>query len=310
MRIIFCCWLLGLSVYLRANEIDGLQTREQVKTFLIRKVDRKFKEYHLFERFARRTVPALTADFYKVDLDGDGRTDLIINDQNLIIVMATATGYRSSCLYHHERDRYLVAIDSSLGGKPESNPENKPGSNLGGKPGLKRLVISQTKLLPDPAGGIQYRDTTERVMLVYHGGGWMEYNASPTRDFTFKEITVRTSQCFGTCPVFEMTVRSNRTAYYKAILFNKEREGDFSGVIPPGELEEMAETLRYIPLEKLDSSYRVEWTDDQTITLEINYKDRIQRIEDYGKIGTFGLAHLYAFFFHWMDTVQWVQDFL
>jgi hypothetical protein len=294
MRIIYilCSLLLVLPAFLRANEIDGLETRQQVKAFLIRKVDKKFKEYHLFESSARRDSPALKADFYKVDLDGDGRTDLIINDQYLIIVMATATGYHSSYLYHEERDRLLVAIDSSLGGNP----------------GLKRLEISQHKLVPDPAGSIRYRDTTQRVILIYHAGGWMEYNASPATDLTFKEITVRTSRCFGTCPVFEMTVRPNRSAQYKAIMYTKEKEGDFQGTIPAAELAEMVETLRYIPLEKLDSSYKVEWTDDQTITLEINLKDGVQRIVDYGKVGSFGLEHLYDFFFHWMDTVRWVQD--
>ena len=67
----------------------------------------------------------------------------------------------------------------------------------------------------------------------------------------------------------------------------------------------MVETIRYIPLDKLDSSYRVEWTVDQTISLEIKYKGGIKKVVDYGKIGSFGLQRLYSFFFRWKDSVDW-----
>jgi Domain of unknown function (DUF6438) len=113
--------------------------------------------------------------------------------------------------------------------------------------------------------------------------------------------------CFGTCPVFEMRIGRDRRSYYKAIQYN-ETGGEFNGVLSKEQFDTIMAILRYLPLDKLDSSYAVEWTDDQTVSLEIKYNGQVIRITDYGAIGSFGLQVLYAFLFKLRGTVPWEQQ--
>ncbi|HEY4291315.1 MAG TPA: hypothetical protein VGN00_29640 [Puia sp.] len=51
-----------------------------------------------------------------------------------------------------------------------------------------------------------------------------------------------------------------------------------------------------------------DWTDDQTLTVEIRYNGKVKKIEDYGELGTFGLKRLYSFFFSWKKRVEWEEE--
>jgi hypothetical protein len=82
-------------------------------------------------------------------------------------------------------------------------------------------------------------------------------------------------------------------------------KGLFKRSLSEGEFSAMMAVLRYVSWQKLDSSYAVDWTDDQTITLEIRYNGRVKRIADNGEIGSFGLMRLYTFFFRWSESVKW-----
>ncbi|HVW60593.1 MAG TPA: DUF6438 domain-containing protein [Puia sp.] len=119
-------------------------------------------------------------------------------------------------------------------------------------------------------------------------------------------MTFKTSQCYGRCPVFELTINKDRTATYHAIMYN-DKAGEFKGIIPAQEFDELMELLRYLEPDKLNDRYDVSWTDDQTATTEIQYNGLSKTISDYGKIGTFGLAILYNKFFAWRTSVDWAK---
>lgn len=142
--------------------------------------------------------------------------------------------------------------------------------------------------------------------LIFKFNSFIEYNSYPTTDFNFGKINFKTSQCFGECPIFEMTINKNRTATYKAIKYNNET-GEFIGAIPAKEFDELISILKYLQLDKLNNEYSVNWTDDQTVTTEINYNNKSKRIIDYGKIGTFGLSRLYSKFFSWRKSINWAE---
>lgn len=57
---------------------------------------------------------------------------------------------------------------------------------------------------------------------------------------------------------------------------------------------ELSDLLNYSDFSHLDSSYTVQWTDDQTATLKITYDGgKVKKIEDYGLQGSFALMHIY-----------------
>ncbi len=273
--------LLGSSIGLRANKIDQLQTKQDVEKFLIKKVSKKFKDFSLFEGRPGPDSNALSNSFFKLDINADGLTDLVVNCGSLWVIIdkGEEQQYESYTLFQRDHDmlrQSLVAIDSSER--------------------IKKLVISrlfsQGKVL----------DT-----LAWQAGGFMEYNATPFEHFEFQGLKASTTGCYGKCPVFELTINPDRTALYKAIRFNKE-EGDYTGSVPSAWLASMTELLRHLPLDKIKDNYAAEWTDDQTITVEVRYNGKVKKIVDYGEVGTFGLKRLYGYIFGWKTAIEWEES--
>jgi hypothetical protein len=279
MRIlILTLTLLGLNMGLHANKIDQLQTKQQVERFLIKDVSKKFKNFSLFASHPGLDGNALSNSFFKLDMNADGLTDLVVYCGSLwVIIDKGKEQYSPFTLIQGEGmlHQSLVGIDSISK--------------------IKQLIISRRNL----------RETILDT-LAWQAGGFMENNATPIEPFRFQGIRVSTTMCFGTCPVFEMTIDPDGKALYKAIEFNDEK-GKFKGIIPEGWLGAMLGVLRYLPLDRMRDEYAVDWTDDQTITVEIRYNGKVKKIEDYGELGTFGLKRLYSFFFSWKKRVEWEQ---
>jgi hypothetical protein len=282
MKTILCIILL-VPIVLRANEIDGLRTRQDVGWF-VRKIDSHYRKGELFRRGGKDTG-GLQDRFFKLDMDGDGRTDLVINGVWLIVVMDLGDHYELHNLGEVGSDYHgvqgLLAIDSGAV--------------------LKRLLVRMEK-----GGDWRSMDSAKFYTdtLVPFSGGMTEYNAHPDTGFRFEGLKVSTTMCFGTCPVFEMQIDTNRRVWYHATEFNKQN-GQFTGGMPAAAYDRLVELLRYLPLDRLDRDYKVNWTDDQTITLEIHYDGKVKQVTDYGEIGTYGLRILYGMLFRYRDLIQW-----
>ena len=272
-------FLVALPGWSFANTIDGLQTRADVERFLVSRVSKKFKDEQIFGSRPGSDSTGMREWFYKTDVDGDGLTDLVVNGETVFVILDRGKkGYAHFRLIRDgdiEGRAVLYGIDSAVG--------------------RKRIVMKKGR------GRSTVLDT-----LVWHAYGFMEYNDRPLERFDLEQITVSTTGCFGKCPVFELTVDGDRLARYKAIQFNDER-GEFTGTISKEKFEHMLEVLRYLPLDHMDSSYAVDWTDDQTIFLEIHYNGQVKRISDYGLRGSFGLSRLYAYFFSWKEKTEWSE---
>ena len=282
MKII-CVIIFSLySLNCFANEIDKLQTNKDVCKFIIKKVSSEFKGYCPLETNTPNTDTSTYSrnKFFKIDFDKNGLTDLIINgNKHLIIVFDNGkNGYS----YHY--------LDK---GEPFSNKSDLL---------MIDTVSIPKKIILKESGTAQNKIDT----LIYKFNDFIEYNSTPIVDFVFNKIKIKTSQCFGTCPMFEMTINNKRNATYKAIKFNDET-GDFYGKIPTEVFDELVSILKYIQIEKLNNSYSVNWTCDQTVTLEIEYNGKSKVIVDYGKQGTYGLSLLYSKFFQWRKTIEWSE---
>jgi len=275
-------FLLIGTTCLMANDIDKIRTNEDVNLFLVKNVNRKFKDRPPLEmnvkisdtnRYARNR-------FFKVDVDNNGLTDLVINGfENLFVI-----------LDYGKNNYEVLYIDS--------------GTFLGNTATLisidtftipKKIIIHQSE---------RPQQQIDTLILMFNR--FIEYNPKPARDFDLEEIKFRTDQCFGECPIFEMTIKKDRTATYKAIRYNEET-GEFHGEIPKKEFEELVAILKYLRIDKLNGKYDVDWTDDQTATTEINYNKKKKIIVDYGKIGTYGLSRLYSKFFGWRKNIEWTE---
>ena len=129
--------------------------------------------------------------------------------------------------------------------------------------------------------------------LIFKFGDFYEYNPSPD-NFSIQAISISTTPCYGSCPIFELDIKGDGTANYDAQEYN-DKTGKFKAIIDTASFSKLIQTINYIKLTSLKDAYRVHWTDDQTVTLEIKFNDAlVKKISDYGKIGTYGLQHLYS----------------
>lgn len=163
-------FLLLLSSAIFANEIDELRTIQDVNTFLIEKVDRRFKdELPLSENWKNAdTAKYARNNFYKVDIDNNGLTDLIIYGYDgLVAVLNTRSNkydlhFIGDGMLFFEHETGLISIETS---KPPT-----------------KIVIQRT-----------VKPNARIDTLIFKFDCFIEYNAHPHDDFHFYVIKLTTS---------------------------------------------------------------------------------------------------------------------
>jgi hypothetical protein len=203
--------------------------------------------------------------------------------------------------------KYFFAITDNGKGNYESHFIDR-GTFMLDKHTLKNIIYTDKRPLLEIGSYSEYNfgdnDNSKSDTLVLIYGDFYEYNPKP-ENLEVEEIRFSTSHCYGTCPVFELTIKADGTSKYNAIEYNDEK-GKFKTVVDSATLYKIFQTINYLNLTSLKDEYSVNWTDDQTSTLEIKFNNgQIKRISDYGMIGTFGLEHLYDQLFALRKTQKW-----
>lgn len=117
----------------------------------------------------------------------------------------------------------------------------------------------------------------------------------------FSSVTLKTTPCYGTCPVFELTINKDGAASFNGINHTKTR-GSVNLKAEKEDVEFLNEILKVIDFERLKSNYAVCWTDDQTGHLTVSFTDGSSyEIEDYGLAGTHRLTLLYNYLYDLAD---------
>lgn len=266
-----------------ANDIDNLKTIDDVQKFLVAKVNKKWKDYTIIESNPSDTSSFGKGKFFKIDLDNNGLTDIVINGI------------------------YFLAVTDNGNSKYESHFIDRGAFNHD-KYTLINIIYKDKNPLLLIKGYDEYKNRTDSSSitdtLIFKYGDFMEYN-SMTNNLKVEEINFSTSGCYGTCPIFELSIKADQTATYHAIKYNNEK-GKFKTIIDTISYNNLVQTINYIKLTTLKNDYRVGFTDNQTVTLEIRYNNgQIKKITDYGLIGTFGLENLYRQLFGLRETQKW-----
>ena len=134
--------------------------------------------------------------------------------------------------------------------------------------------------------------------------GSTEYSAK-TENLVIKEINFSTSACYGTCPIFDLSINADRSTMYNAIEFN-DIKGKFKTTLDTISFNKIIQTINLIALLSLKDDYRIIYTDAPTATLEIKFNNgEVKKISDYGENGTVGLKNLYDQLFALRQTQKW-----
>jgi hypothetical protein len=164
--------------------------------------------------------------------------------------------------------------------------------------GNSYLVINtlvQKMLRPrDIRRGHYFSYSTAHDTSFVHNNKQMIYATHPAR-IAIESVKFSTTACFGTCPVFQLTINTDGSVSYKGIEY-VDKIGDYTLAMSKTELSYLISLLAAINPPRLSDHYSVDATDNPTIYLTVRYTNgQTKSIEDYGERGTYGLAVLYKF---------------
>lgn len=129
----------------------------------------------------------------------------------------------------------------------------------------------------------------------------------------YSKIEFESGACFGKCPVYKITISSDREALLEAERFNfseelpTKREGTYKTVINQENFNQLLGLLHQLqPLSLQDFYGNKKIMDLPSSYLRLYFQDGSQKqIQDYGKAGTPQLETLYQFFEDLKTTQNW-----
>lgn len=293
----------GVFAQYTPTRVDKAQTHQEVQE-LIRSLGRSYEKFTLKtlleheDRYGKeKSTPCkqladslqVTRAFYKTDFDKNGLTDLLVIGE-----------YYDLCIWaimSYEKDS-LKVIPVTRRAFQECVYPKVIGDSL-----LRLYYVSDKWYAATQSSPLVYKD------LVFRYGDFIEYNAR-SQELGITKIAFQTTPCFGTCPVFFLSIDSGK----KAVLeFEDDQQKDFrkkyrslNATIDDRSFAELTGLLNYSDFPGLEDNYRVPWTDAQTCILRITYGNgQVKQIKDYGKIGTYALDRIYKLLFDLRETQDW-----
>lgn len=307
------------------SEIDQIKTKEEVQQ-LIRQIDTNYKKYEVktlsdFEYDTSQDKLTylllkklnINSTFTKTDFDNNGFSDiLVIGDSKTCEDESKPCHFMPILIMNFDENYQIIRINDDI----SDNMFLPKIEYFNNQP---FLTIYQEKQIEWK----KYQET--KTILTYQFGNLIEFNANP-KARKISKIQFSTSGCFGTCPIFELSLNKDSISVFKAIKFNfsngdfykvltveeqivasEKVEGIFVQNISSKEFDKLVEIINYCDFENLKDSYNVWHTCDTTGDLKITYDDgKTKIIGDYGMAGTYGLKLLYNKLLEFRFNEKWI----
>lgn len=296
--LIFLFFSFCQSIYSQ-SKIDTLNSPYAIQELLY-KIDSKYKGFKIRkdlefkDELCDNIVDSLKAKpWIKADFDNNGKTDMV------------TVGFWSSpiILYilDHGNENYEVNYITKGFFRNCAVPILKKEEN-------QNKIELFYKRRPSYGESLNSSKINTKTLIYLFGDFIEDHKATP--DHKIEKIEFVTSGCYGHCPIFEMTINSDKSAHWVAKSFNKIGKEEYSGkyfsTITDHEFQQIMELLNYLDFQHLKKRYTVPWTDDQSCQLKITYNGgKIKTIRDYGLIGTNGLNRLYILLFDLRKNQKW-----
>lgn len=132
------------------------------------------------------------------------------------------------------------------------------------------------------------RTMTRLALVIAAGSALTLLGIARTAPAKIREITLERTPCFGTCPVYSLTLKEDGTAIYKGTRF-VDRIGTYEGHFNPGDLDRLASTMARLGGAKWKASYTANVTDLPSQIVTIKTSSGKRTIREYGSTGPEGL---------------------
>ena len=286
---------------IKENYIDSITSAKQIES-LITKINKRYSDFKVNETLiypgdysnidCKKISDSLNVKpWQKGDFDNNGLTDILI-------------------IGNWQRHHIICILD-----KGDNNYEIKSITRRSFQECTFPIVMADTSIeyfYPSYyERGNSDKPKLQNKNLIYKFGDFIESNSNPS-NHKIEKIEYSTTACYGTCPIFSLTINPDRFTIWNATSFNeihkKEIKGEFKTTLEEKQFNLIIHLLNYIDFEKLNESYAVGWTDDQSCILKITYDNgKSKIIRDYGLIGTFGLDRLYQLLFELRENQKWTK---
>lgn len=123
-----------------------------------------------------------------------------------------------------------------------------------------------------------------------------------------EKVDFRTSPCFGTCPVFNMSIDKDGVAVFDAKRFN-DVTGEHKGTIKKEQLDSLFTMINKAEIMSLEDKYTVQITDMPGYLLSVKFTDgQTKTISDYGPSGPEPLKKIYNFIESLRGSQEWKKQ--
>jgi len=121
--------------------------------------------------------------------------------------------------------------------------------------------------------------------FLYDFGVRQRPNLAAQATLPVASIMLRRGGCFGTCPVYRVTLNVDGTAAYEGVAYVG-RIGKFVGRVPFYDFAQLALLAERAGFMTLQERYAGSWTDDETRRITIRARSGKEKtVEDYGDFG-------------------------
>jgi len=226
-------------------------------------------------------------NFYKADINNDGRTDLIIDGKYSLVVIDTGNSYVIHFIDGNGAPRYFFKEAIEL-------PDRSTA-----------LLFRHTRMVVD---GSRFKVVSGIDTLVYKFGCIVEYNEHTPYISIRKVVFYEQAACFGYCTDFKIEVNKNKECIYNVIKSQEFRDsvGKYFCTINSNQANNLMSLLTYLDVSSLKSNYNSGASDNSTVTLTVYFDDGSEKtIDDYGLRGTMGLRSVYGKFFELQKSKEW-----
>jgi hypothetical protein len=98
------------------------------------------------------------------------------------------------------------------------------------------------------------------------------------------EVGIERTACFGDCPVYTFIIKSDGSFRYKGGEF-AQRHGEFTGTIPAGEFNQLAQFIKDAGYMELSDTYDRAVTDNSTVFTMVVMRGQRKVVSDYAQAG-------------------------
>lgn len=293
-------------------------THNYLEKFELKKISDFNREFDSITKIIADSLN-ITESYYRMDIDNNGFTDLIIIGDNKGC-NGGPDGFDQSCnfsvyCFMNFGENNIKPIDLIL----ENSVHKSIVPKFSKDKGFPILEIHE------PAEFNWKKEKIsdyKKIELTYEFGSLIEYNNNP-QVYDIKKVEFKTEISGYKNPLFEISIMNDQTALLDAKYGNSiyentkvyfrdtipELKGKFITKVKKTDYDNLIYILNYMNFPKMNDQYSLNQFHSNDCYLKITYDNgKVKEIYDYGMVGTYGLRRVYELLFDLRFNQNWKEN--